>query len=141
MNLSVQPVDPNYVSQVWPLVEPFIVDALSKSETEDEVNYNIHHVQGFLSTGAWLLIVAVDENTTVHGACTVSFLNYPMHRVAFITAIGGKLVSNQETFAQLSAVLKQRGATKIQGFARESIARLWSRYGFKPVNTLVEVKI
>lgn len=141
MNLTVQPVDTNYVSQVWPLVEPFIVEALSKGETEDEINYNVHHVQGFLTTGAWLLLVIIDENSEVHGACTVSFLNYPIHRVAFITAIGGKLVSNQDTFTQLSKVLKQRGATKIQGFARESVVRLWNRYGFKPVNTLVELKI
>jgi hypothetical protein len=88
-----------------------------------------------------MLLVAVDEDNTVHGAATVSFINYPLSRVAFITAIGGKLISNDETFEQLKALLKQRGATKIQGFGREAIVRLWKRYNFEPRNTLVEVTI
>jgi hypothetical protein len=61
--------------------------------------------------------------------------------VAFVTSIGGKLISNQETFKQMVDILKNQGATKIQGMARPSIARLWSRYGFKERTTLVEVKI
>jgi hypothetical protein len=91
--------------------------------------------------GQWLLLVATDEENKVHGAATVSFLNYPMARVAFITLIGGRLVSNKETFEQLKDILKQRGATKVQGYGRESIVRLWKRYGFEPRTTLVEVKL
>jgi len=37
---------------------------------------------------------------------TVSFANYPKNRVAFITLIGGKLISNQDTFAQLMQHIK-----------------------------------
>ncbi|NDC61790.1 MAG: hypothetical protein EBZ60_07245 [Betaproteobacteria bacterium] len=96
-------------------------------------------MQAFLAAGTWLLIVAVDEEANVHGACTVSFMNYPLHRVAFITSIGGKLVSNQNTFEQLKRILQAYGATKIQGYGRESIVRLWKRYNFEPRNTLVEV--
>ena len=62
-------------------------------------------------------------------------------RVAFITAIGGKLVSSPETFEQMSAIFKSNGATKIQGMARESVARLWKRFGFIDKATLVETKI
>ena len=64
-----------------------------------------------------------------------------MSRVAFITSIGGKLISNDDTFEQLKAILKQRGATKIQGYGREAIVRLWKRYNFEPRTTLVEVTI
>ena len=88
-----------------------------------------------------MLIVAVDEENTIHGACTVSFMNYPLHRVAFVTAIGGKLISNEDTFEQLKNICKQNGATKIQGYGREAIVKLWSRYGFEPRSTLVEIKI
>jgi hypothetical protein len=49
--------------------------------------------------------------------------------------------SYQDTYAQLCEVLKGFGATKIQGAARESIARLWSRYGFKERYIIVEAKI
>ena len=143
MKLTIQPVATEYISQVWSMVEHYLQDALTKDNDAPDwsAGYNIHHVQAFLTTGHWLLLVASDENGTIHGAATVSFANYPLHRVAFITLIGGKLVSNKETFEQLKAVLRQRGATKIQGYGRESIVRLWKRYGFEPRTTLVEVQI
>lgn len=142
-NISIQYVDTAYVSQVWPRVEHFLAEALNSSPEFPEWyhNYNVSHVQMFLTNGTWLLVVAVDEAGEIHGACTVAFANYPMHRVAFITAIGGKLVSSANTFNQLKALLKQRGATKIQGYGRESIVRLWQRYGFEPRLTLVEALI
>jgi hypothetical protein len=143
MNLKIQQVDTNYIAQIWPLVEKYLLDALTKDNDAPEWSecYNIHHVQGFLSNGLWLLLVATDEEGMVHGAATVSFANYPMARVAFITLIGGKLISNRDTFEQLKVILKQRGATKVQGYGRESIVRLWKRYGFEPRTTLVEVKL
>jgi hypothetical protein len=139
MSISIQPVDTNFVQRIWPMVEGYLSAALEKDGTCTD--YNIHHVQAFLTSGQWMLLVAVDENNAVHGAATVSFINYPLNRVAFVTAIGGKLISSDDTFEQLKALLKQRGATKIQGFGREAIVRLWKRYNFEPRNTLVEVTI
>ena len=52
-----------------------------------------------------------------------------------------KLISNKDTFRQFKDLLKANGATKIQGAARESIARLWSRYGFEERYRIVETKI
>jgi hypothetical protein len=143
MNLSIQAVDANYIAQVWPRVEEYLTDALVKDNDAPEWSecYNIHHVQAFLANAMWLLLVAVDEQGEIHGAATVSFANYPMARVAFITLIGGRLISNRDTFEQLKMILKQRGATKVQGYGRESIVRLWKRYGFEPRTTLVEVKL
>lgn len=143
MNLKVLPVEVNYVAQIWPKVEPFLTDALVKDSGSPEWSecYNIHHVQGFITSGQWLLLVAVDENKEIHGAATVSFANYPMQRVAFITLIGGHLVSNEDTFGQLAGLLKSYGATKLQGYGRPAIVRLWKRYGFEPRTTLVEVKL
>lgn len=143
MNLAIRPVDVNYIQQTWPLVKPFIDEAMEKGgEFPDwAAGYTVDHIQGFLTSGQWLLLVALDEQNTIHGAATVSFINYPLHRVAFVTAIGGKLISSRATFEQLKSLLKQRGATKIQGYGRESIVRLWKRYNFEPRNTLVEVLI
>ena len=123
MNLKVQPVDINYVSQIWSLVEPYLTNALVKDNDAPEWSecYNIHHVQTFLTGGQWLLLVATDEENKVHGAATVSFINYPMARVAFITLIGGRLVSSKDTFDQLKAILKQRGATKVQEIGRAHV--------------------
>ncbi len=143
MTVSVHYVETEHVAQLWPQVAVFLEEALTSSPEFPDwyPNYNIHHVQVFLTSGAWLLLVAVDESGVIHGACTVSFINYPLHRIAFITTIGGKLISSRGTFEQLKQILKQRGATKIQGLARESIARLWKRYDFEPRLTLVETKI
>lgn len=143
MNLRISHVDTNYVQQVWPMVKPFIEEAMTKGGDFPDwaQNYTVDHIQSFLTSGAWLLVVAADEDNQIHGATTISFINYPMHRVAFVTAIGGKLISSQETFEQFKALLKLRGATKIQGYGRDSIVRLWKRYDFEPRNTLVEVLI
>jgi hypothetical protein len=143
MNLTVQYVDNNFVQQLWPKVKPFIEDAMAKGGDFPDwaASYTVDHIQAFLAAGQWLLLVATDENGEIHGAATVSFINYPLHRVAFITAIGGKLISNDDTFEQLKLILKQRGATKIQGYGRDAIVRLWKRYNFEPRNTLVEVLI
>lgn len=143
MTMRVRVVETAYVNQTWPMVEPFIEEAMQKGGDFPAwaQNYTTAHVQVFVTAGTWLLLVAVDDDETVKGACTISFINYPLHRVAFVTAIGGRLISSQETFAQLKAILKAYGATKIQGYGRDSIVRLWSRYHFEPRNTLVEVLI
>lgn len=140
MKLTVRYVETNDVQQAWPMAEPFLEDALTKGIDFPEwaACYNIHHVRQYVTAGQWLLLVFTDENNTVHGASTVSFINYPLHRVAFVTCIGGKMIANQDTFNQLKAILKSHGATKIQGSGRDAIVRLWRRFNFEPRNTLVE---
>jgi hypothetical protein len=143
MTLTVRPVNGGFVQQVWPTVQGYIQEALDKGGDFPEWahGYNVHHVQSFVTNGQWLLLVAVDEEGVVHGAMTVSFIDYPMHRVAFITTTGGKFIANPELLDQLKALVKQHGATKIQAFCRESMVRLLSRAGFEPRNTLVETLV
>ena len=136
--ITVRPVPLEYVQVTWPLVEHFIASAFEEGDPSEPL-YNMHHVRGYVTSGAWLLLVAVDENNDIHGAATVSFMNHPLHRVAFVTAIGGKLISNKDTVTQLKAIMKQNGATILQAFGRPSIVRLWRRYNFESRNTLVEV--
>jgi hypothetical protein len=104
-------------------------------------DYTLDQVKGFVCSGQWLLLVAVDEQGAIHGAATVSFLNMPNDRIAFVTFIGGRLVSSKESVRQLKEIFKALGATKIQGAARESIARLWHRFGFEERYRIVETKI
>lgn len=142
MTVSVHYVDTEHVSQLWPQVAPFLEEALTSSPEFPDwyPNYNIHHLQMFLTNGAWLLIVAVEDGE-IRGACTVSFVNYPLHRVAFVTSIGGKLILSEESVSQLKHILKQRGATKIQAYCRDSVVRLFKRHSFEPRLTLVEAQI
>jgi hypothetical protein len=137
MNLVIQPVAVNFTNQTWPLVEKYIAEA-QKYGGDD---YTLDQIKVYVNTGVWMLVVAVDEVGTLQGAATVNFINYPNDRVAFVTYIGGKLISSQDTFAQFKNVLKASGATKIQGAAREAIARLWRRYGFEERYIIVETKI
>lgn len=143
MSLTVRPVEVNHIQQVWPMVQSHIQKSFDKGGDFPEwaAGYNISHVQSFLTSGQWLLLVAVDEETMVHGAMTISFINYPLHRVAFVTSIGGKFVANPELTEQVKALVKAHGATKMQAFCRKSMVRLLSRVGFEPRNTLVEVLV
>ncbi len=138
MTYKVQPVPTQLVNQLWSKVEPFIKSAEEKFGNSE---YTTEQIKVYLVTGQMMLLVATDDNSEIHGAATVSFINYPSDRVAFVTSIGGKLVTNPETFAQMSEVFKVNGATKIQGAAKEAVARLWKRFGFEEKAILVEVKL
>lgn len=134
--MIIERVDLAHVHHVWPLVEGFISSALEHSQGD----YTLEQVKTLVAMGNWTLLVAVDDNG-VQGAATVDFFNRPNDRVAFITAIGGRLISSPDTFEQLKALLKTIGATCIEGAARESIARLWSRYGFVEKYRIVGAKL
>lgn len=127
----------HFIAQIWDKVSPFIVNALEYAEND----YNVDQVKVYLSTGQWILIAVQNEKDEVVGALTVAFSNFPNDRIAFVTTIGGKLISGQDTYKQLSNILKCFGATKIQGAARKSVARLWQRLGFKERHIIVEAKI
>lgn len=124
--MKIQHVPTEWVATVWPQAEPFLAEALAYAGGD----YTIEHVQALVGTGQWMLVVAHDE-TGMRGAATVHFINRPAQRVAFVTGIGGRLVSSQDTYKQFSELLKSFGATHIEGAARESIARLWTRYGLE----------
>ena len=137
MNLSIQPVNVTHFHQTWPLVEGFLAEALKWGEDD----YTVEQAKGYLARGDWLLVVAVDEENTIKGAAAISFNNLPNARVGFIVAMGGKLISNQDTFKQFSELLKSYGATKIQGSVRETVARWSEKYGFKDRYRIVEAKL
>ncbi len=134
--MNLQRVDISHVHKVWPVVEGFIADALAFAHGD----YTVDQVKTLVVLGHWTLLVAVEDNT-VHGAATVSFSSRPNDRVAFITTTGGRFVTSPETFAQLKEMAASMGATYIEAAARESMARMLSRYGFEEKYRIVGVKI
>ena len=134
--MKIQHVDINYINQLWPQVEKFIEAALAYQD-----DYTVDHVKVYVTNGTWTLVVAIDDQGVIHGAATIQFYNRPKDRVAFVVTIGGKLISGHETFAQFSELLKACGATYIEGAARESIARLWQRFGFVEKYRVVGAKL
>ena len=138
--MRVAPVELPYVNQVWSQIEVYINDALMLGDAGEPL-YNLHHIQSYVTSGEWLLLVAIDDQNNIHGAMTISFQNFPLHRVAFITAVGGKFILTDEMYEQLQAVLKFKGATMIQAYGRPSMVRLLKRHNLKARNTLVEATL
>ena len=103
-------------------------------------DYSLDQVKLYVTSGSWLL-VGVYENSELICALTISFNNMPNDRIAYITLIGGKKAIVPDNYQQLKTILKDHKATKIQGGARPSVARLWKRLGFKERYILVENKI
>lgn len=134
--MKIQYVPLEWVNQTWPKVESFIESALEYSNGD----YTVEQVKTLVTQGIWMLLVATDDDG-IKGAATVHFYNRPNDRIAFITAIGGRLISNPDTFEQLKVFAASQGATAIEGAARESIARLWTRYGFTEKYRIVGVKL
>ena len=135
--MNVFPLNVAYLHQHWEEVAKYLNPALELSGVEE---FTLDQMKVYILNGNWTLFVVVEEEKLC-GAVVVAFSNYPNHRVAFVTAIGGKFISSKETFEKFKVALKNMGATKIQGGARESVARLWNRLGFKNKQILVEYKL
>jgi hypothetical protein len=135
--MNVFPLNVAYLHQHWEEVAKYLKPALELSGVEE---FTLEQLKVYIFNGNWTLFVVVEEGKLC-GAVVVAFSNYPNHRVAFVTAIGGKFISSKETFEKFKITLKNMGATKIQGGARESVARLWNRLGFKNKQILVEYKL
>jgi len=125
MELKVQQVPTEYINQIWPKVEGYISDAMQYSSGD----YTASDIKVMVTLGSWGLIVATDDANEIHGALVISYFNRPSERVGFVIAIGGKLVSNRTTWSQFEDILRSNGATYLEGAGRESIVRLWARYG------------
>jgi len=126
-----------YIHQHWDAIAEYLQPALDLSGVEE---FNLDQLKVFIVNGTWTLFVVIEENKLC-GAVVVSFANYPNDRIAFVTAIGGKFISSKETSDKFKELLKTMGATKIQGYARESVARLWKRIGFENKQILVEYRL
>jgi hypothetical protein len=136
--MEIRYIPTNNVAQIWPLVEKYIDASQQYGGGGD---YTLDHVKVYLSSGMWILVVAVDEQGLIQGAMTVSFINYPNDRVAFVTSTGGKAIISKVSLEQLKVIVHQMGATKIQAAVRPSMEKLLRRSDFYKRYTIVETKI
>ena len=130
--MNIQEVPLQLVNQVLPLVEDYIENALDYTD-----DYTIDEARVFLTTGAWSLIVAFDEPGKFKGASAVQYYNKPRDRVAFIIALGGKLVTSHDNAKTLFDIFRANGATSVEAGARDGILRLWQRYGLQKKHTII----
>lgn len=133
--MEIQRVPNEWVARTWPLVCEWLDAALPVA---DDINIDDLRVAVF--SGASTLFVAVDAGK-IKGAAVVEMFNRGSQRVAFVTAMGGRLITGPETFAQFKAHLVSMGATQLEGAARESAARLWNRFGLTEKYRIVGVSL
>ena len=134
--MIIQHIPTEKCAQTWKSIEKYII----KAHKEDSEDYSVEQIKSLVLTGQWILLVAV-ENKAIKGAMTISFLNYPNDRIAFITATGGNMIICKDSFNQMVGIVKKFGATKVQTAVRESMSRLLSRVGFKNRYIIAEQKI
>jgi hypothetical protein len=132
---SVQIVAANQIHAVWEIVWPMLNVAFLNYEDPD---YGVDHLKIDIINGNQTLFVVVN-NDKIIGAYTMEFINYANHRVAHITAIGGKDMITKETVKQCENWARANGATKIRAFAQETQARLFKlKMGLEKVTNVVE---
>jgi hypothetical protein len=124
---------------VWPKIEPFFIRSLKEGGSNE---YTIDQVKVRVIDGTWHVIVWVNEEGKICGAAAVQFFNRPDARVGFIVLISGRMLFfKNNCFEQLKMYMVANGATCIEGTARASVARLWSRYGLTEKHRTVGVKL
>ena len=140
MELKVQHVETMYIQQILPLVEPWFTPVFKKSTASNY--YSIDNLKDYLMRGEHTLLVASDDEGSIHGVISLQWLNLPKARIAYVAAIGGKFISSKETNQEFVNWVRTMGGTKIQGYARESVARLWkTKLGYTPAHIVMELDV
>lgn len=133
--MRIELLNPNYLHQLWPVVEPMLAKAMAHAKGE----ITLEQLKVYLSNGAYQLILFIDGELII-GAVAYEWTIYPNDRCFYILAIGGK--TNDECVNQMFSYAKSQGATTVRGSAHKSVARLWRmKYGFETIYYMVEKRL
>lgn len=134
--MNIQTVHPSHIHQLWGKIEPLFKPAFETAA--GEVDCTLDQLKLQLVSGVQSLLLAV-ENNEIKGAASLSVITLPNHRVATITAAGGRGITNKHVMDQVVAWAKNQGATKIRVQASGSRIRLYKqKLGLMPTETVVE---
>ena len=136
--MHVQVVAPQFIYQIWHGVEPFF----SAAEVYGTGDCTTEQLKLQLVSGAQTLMVAIDEDSIIHGAAAISVYNLPNHRVAVITAAGGAGITDSTVVEQVIAWARSQGATKLRMWAKDAQARLYRlKLKVQPVATVMDLEL
>jgi hypothetical protein len=133
--MIVQYVEPRFINNIWNDIKPFIENALQHTD-----DYDAEQCKLFLINRNWNLFIAVKDQVLC-GVATTFIENGVNHRTALITTISGKGIVNKDAMKQLMDILKVFGVDRVQGYARDSLVRLYQRFGLEKKANLVEFKL
>ena len=128
-----QPIHPDYLQSTWPLVKDWLEAGLAHGAGE----YNVDQLKVMIQRGDNTLVLMLDDDKPV-GACTVAFENFPNARIAFVTSIGGKGLSDLGLLESFSEWCRNMGCTSIRGAVRPAVAALVKIFGFEQRYIIVE---
>ena len=131
--MHAQPIHPDYLQNTWPLVKDWLEAGLLHGAGE----YNVDQLKMMIQRGDNTLFVMMDDETPV-GACTVAIENFPNARIAFVTSIGGKGLSDEGLLESFSEWCRNMGCTSIRGAVRPAVAALVKIFGFEQRYIIVE---
>lgn len=134
--MIIQPVNPTHIHQLWGKVGPMLEAACDVAV--GELDCTIDQLKLQLVGGAQTLLVAVEDGD-IKGAASISVVSLPNHRVATLTATGGKGITNPDVMNQVVAWAKSQGATKLRAHASGARIRLYrQQLGLIATETVVE---
>jgi len=125
-----------FVHKHWNIAGPLLQKAINKGRGE----FTLDDLQGACSRGEQqLLLIMVDDVCVC--AFTVIQYNFPRHRQAYMSYIGG--THTKEGFEQFKQWVIDQGCDRISGSATsEGIFRLWRKqFGFEKTYIPVELKL
>lgn len=114
-----------HVHQTWPQVEKFFAAVVPHSGGD----FTLEQMRGKVCTNEWALITAT-RNGEIIGMASVTYINKLNHRVAFIPALGGEGITNEDNWVALKAIFARNGATYVEAAMRPATLRLWQQLGF-----------
>ena len=134
--MRLEQIQPQYVVQIWPDVEPLLEPAMAHSAGE----CSLDQLKAMLVAGRQALLVFWDDQG-IHGALSVAPELYPNASIACVTACGGRAIANKENFDQLAAWCREHGHTRLRGFTFTPATRLWQRLGMQEIYRVMETTL
>jgi hypothetical protein len=123
------------VEEIWKEVSIYFQRALDKHNAE----YTLDDLKNLIINGGWKLFVFVNDENIIKGGAVVSFITYPKSHKAFVTCIGGNQLVHREYYLKFVQLMRDYGATRVQGYVTDSIERLGRRFGIIKTTSVVEI--
>jgi hypothetical protein len=88
-----------------------------------------------------LHLLLITDGPEVVGASVIAYQKRAGKTVAHIHAMAGNGVTTGDNWVQLKTIFEKEGASHVEAVMRPSVARLWSRLGFKESHRVFEVEL
>lgn len=139
--MKVLPIKREHIYHVWDRVKDQVALALELGMMTDKPEFDVEYIHQKLLEGKMELMVAIDDTGAIHGSVVISYSDYPNVRIAYVVALAGKGLCTQALWQEVIKLVKDNGATKIQGHDRPAMVRLLKRLGMMPRYTVMEISL